>query len=114
MTLQEYLLGLTGYSVPQSAVEVIGVRRQVVPAYEVGELDERTLDLCSADLYMWCATTPSIVGKTEDADGQWKHVDGGVQTTNADKRQLRALADALYAKWGESVSATSKIKIHNW
>ena len=74
---------------------------------DVTDLSKKTKDLCKADLYMWCASTPSIVGSVEDSNGVWKHKEGGTQSSAFDKRNLRATADDVYEMYGEKV-VTSK------
>lgn len=113
LTISDYLRGMTAYEIPDNAIRAILYRRGLTPTASTDSLDERMLDLCTADLYMWCATTPSTKNKTEESDGQWKSVNGGWSTSAYDKRQLRAAAEVLYAKWEETVATTSKVKIYN-
>ncbi|MFQ7087197.1 MAG: hypothetical protein ACLRTD_22375 [Bacteroides sp.] len=51
----------------------------------VSELTERQLDLATADIYMWCASTPSSKNDTEDSDG-----DGSIRKGLADQRIRQA------------------------
>ena len=60
-----------------------------------------------------CGAPPRAKNNTEDADGNWKHVEGGWQTSAYDKRQMRAMAKELFDKWGENSTAIKKITLIN-
>lgn len=77
-------------------------------------MEEKDKDLLTADIYMWCASTPSKVSDTKDADGGWSHTEGGWETSAYDKRQLREMANALYAKWDEDIQFHSRFRIINF
>lgn len=110
-TVEEYLRGCVGFEVSDNAITTILIDRDVKPGTDVTTLDKRTKDLCKADLYMWCASTPSITGSVEDADGEWKHKEGGTQSSAYDKRNLRQMANDIYKKYGEN-AIQSSIKMH--
>lgn len=112
MTVEEYLYGCVGFDVAESAIATILVDRSVEPGSSILALDKRTKDLCKADLYMWCASTPSKIGSVEEADGYWKHKEGGTESSAFDKRNLRAMANDIYKKYGENV-IKSPIKINS-
>ena len=111
MAVEDYLRGCVGFDVSEEAISVILIDRGVEPGSDVTLLDKRTKDLCRADLYMWCASTPSVTGSVEDADGEWKHKEGGKQSSAYDKRNLRQMANDIYKKYGESYTQ-SGIRIH--
>lgn len=113
MTIEEYLRGLVYYDVPDSTLRSILFKRKVAEGADVDTLEERDLDLCLAEVYMWCASTPSSKNNTEDSDGSWKHTEGGWQTSAYDKRQMRTMALDLFKKWGESLSSESKVVLIN-
>ena len=102
MTVEEYLYGCVGFDVADNAIATILVDREVQAGSSVLGLDKRTRDLCKADLYMWCASTPSVIGSVEDSNGTWKHKEGGTQSSAYDKRNLRAMANEIYKLYGES------------
>lgn len=110
MTIEEYLYGCVGFDVAESAISTILIDREVEPGSSVTSLDKRVRDLCRADLYMWCASTPSKIGSIEEADGYWKHKEGGTESSAFDKRNLRAMANDIYKKYGENV-INSSIKL---
>ncbi len=110
MTVEEYLYGCVGFDVAENAIATILVDREVEAGSSVLSLDKRTKDLCKADLYMWCASTPSIMGSVEDSNGVWKHKEGGTQSSAYDKRNLRAMANDIYKLYGEN-TVTSNMKM---
>jgi hypothetical protein len=110
MTVEEYLYGCVGFDVAENAIATILIDRGVESGSSVLALDKKTKDLCKADLYMWCASTPSIMGSVEDSNGVWKHKEGGTQSSASDKRNLRAMANDIYKLYGENtVSSSMKI-----
>ena len=110
MTVEEYLHGCVGFDVDDSAIATILVDREIEPNSNISSIDKKKKDLCKADLYMWCASTPSIMGSVEDANGSWKHKEGGTQSSAFDKRNLRAMANDIYRLYGEN-TVNSKIRI---
>lgn len=106
-TVEDYLRGCVGFEVSDNAITTILIDREVEPGSDVALLDKRTKDLCKADLYMWCASTPSTTGSVEDADGEWKHKEGGTQSSAYDKRNLRQMANDIYKRYGENVAQSS-------
>lgn len=111
-TIEEYLRGCVGFEVADSAITTILIDREIAPGTDVTTLEKRQKDLCRADLYMWCASTPSVTGSVEDANGVWKHKEGGTQSSAYDKRNLRQMANDIYALYGENVRKSS-VKIVN-
>ena len=110
MTVEEYLYGCVGFDVAENAIATILIDRGVEVGSSVSTLDKRTKDLCKADLYMWCASTPSVIGSVEDSNGVWKHKEGGTQSSAYDKRNLRAMANEIYRLYGErTVSSNMRV-----
>lgn len=107
MTVEDYLYGCVGFDVAENAIATILVDRGVEAGSSVLSLDKKTKDLCKADLYMWCASTPSIMGSVEDSNGVWKHKEGGTQSSAYDKRNLRAMANDIYKLYGENTVSSS-------
>lgn len=105
--IEGYLRGCVGFEVTDSAITTILIDREIAPGTDVTTLDKRQKDLCRADLYMWCASTPSVTGSVEDANGVWKHKEGGTQSSAYDKRNLRQMANDIYAMYGENVRESS-------
>lgn len=107
LTIEEYLRGKIGFDIPDNALHTIFVDRGLYQGDIVTSLEKRTLELATADLYMYCASTPSVKGSTEDAHGGWKHKDGGWETSAYDKRNLRQMANEIYARYGENKKVKS-------
>ena len=110
MTVEDYLHGCVGFEVADSAIATILIDREVEQGSSVLALDKKTKDLCKADLYMWCASTPSIMGSVEDSNGVWKHKEGGTQSSAYDKRNLRAMANDIYRLYGEN-TVSSRMRV---
>jgi hypothetical protein len=102
LTIEQYLRGKVGFEVPDNALLTICIDRKIEKGTDVNSLDKRTLDLATADLYMYCASTPSVKGTTEDAHGGWRHREGGWESSAYDKRNLRQMANDIYAMYGEN------------
>lgn len=113
LTVEEYLRGKIGYEIPDKTLKSIFKDRNVDYGSSIDDVQLSQRELCLADLYMWCVNLPTTKNKTEDADGQWKHTDGGWIISSADKAQYRVLASAIYGRWGESVP-TRKIRIKDF
>ena len=105
LAIENYLRGKVGFDIPDNALAAIFADRGLEMGEIVSGIEKRTLDLATADLYMYCASTPSVKGTTEDAHGSWRHKDGGWESSAYDKRQLRQMANDIYAKYGESAKA---------
>lgn len=112
ITIEAYLRGKVGYEVADDAIATILLDRELWAGIDATELTQQQRDLCTADLYMWCASTPSTRSSTEEADGGWKETKGGWQSSAFDKRQLRAMAKEIYDRYGES-AARSVITINS-
>jgi len=103
MSIEDYLRGCVGFSVEDNAIDTILLDRDVAPDTMVETLSKKTKDLCRADLYMWCASTPSVKGAVYDADGGWKHQESGWESSAYDKRTLREMANTIYAQYQEPI-----------
>lgn len=115
MAIEEYLRGqLRGWEIPDGTMSVFLYKRAVLAGTEVGELDERVVDLLTADMYLWMSM-PGKRGTTTDKDGDWSHSETGDESTQGDRAWFRTMAENLYAKWGEEMPrVTSKITITGW
>ena len=107
LTIENYLRGKVGFEIPDNALLSIFADRGLEKGQLIEGVEKRTLDLATADLYMYCASTPSVKGSTEDSHGGWKHKDGGWESSAYDKRNLRQMANDIYAKYGENSTAKS-------
>lgn len=112
MTIEGYLRGKVGFEVADNAISVILEDRGIAAGTESSGLELRTKELATADLYMWCASTPSKQDTSYEADGGWKSQKGGWESSAFDKRNLREMANKIYAKWGEDVSESNDFTVH--
>lgn len=112
MTIELYLRGKVGFEVADNAISVILEDRGISAGAESSELDLRTKELATADLYMWCASTPSKQDTSYEADGGWKSQKGGWESSAYDKRNLRDMANEIYARYGENVSTSNGFTTH--
>lgn len=119
ITIEQYLRGKVGYDIPDNAIASILVDRGIEVGTNVSELNTdsatntKLKDLCTADLYLYCASTPSTISSHREQDGGWTLESCGTQHSAYDARQLRAMAQAIYDKYGEKTTATNYIKIIN-
>lgn len=107
LVIEDYLRGKVGFEIPDNAIYSIFADRNITQGSYVSDLDKRTIDLATADLYMYCASTPSVKGYTEDSHGNWKHKEGGWESSAFDKRNLRQMANDIYARYDEIASSKS-------
>lgn len=105
LKIENYLRGKVGFDIPDGALQSIFADRGIAPGQYITSLERRTLDLATADLYMYCASTPSVKGSTEDAHGGWRHKDGGWESSAYDKRNLRQMANDIYSQYGERLAS---------
>lgn len=110
LLFEEYLRGLVGLDVTDAALKSILAKRGIECGSLYDSVTTRLRDLCTADLYMWCANQPSIKGTIKDADGGWSHSEGGSQVFETDKKHFRKLAYGIYKRYGEYVP--SSIQFH--
>lgn len=112
-TIEQWLKGMVDFDVPNETIMAILFNNKVGMGSDVTMLDERSKDLCLADLYMWLATSSSATSGEYISDGGWQH-----QKSNkvvVDRAGLRAAALRLYQKWGseKADSARGSITIKN-
>lgn len=76
----------------------------------VADVDERTRDLCLADMYFGAAVSSTKSGTQGESDGGWTHY---VAIKNVVSRDaLMQMAKDLYDKWDEPFSdPTPKIRL---
>jgi hypothetical protein len=116
-TIEEYLRGKVGYEVPDQAIASILADRGVLPGFSLSDIGSDEAEslkirrLCTADLYMYCASTPSTISSSREQDGGWTQEKGGTQHSAYDARQLRAMAQDIYDEYGEKRTTASYIQI---
>lgn len=112
MTLMDYFGGLVNAPVSAEGIRTILARRALDPT-ALFEGETREIELASADLYKWIATSPYRVGSTGDSDNGWEHTSAGWTLTEADRKYYLMLANDIYDKYDEPTVGKSVIKITN-
>ena len=54
--------------------------------------------LAYADILKWLVLGPSKMNNTSDSDNGWSHTEGGFEISERDRAELKAEANAIYAK----------------
>lgn len=113
MTLLSYFGGLVNAPVSAEGIRTILAKRGL----DCNELymgaNERDVELATADLYKWIATSPYRVGSTGDSDNGWEHTSAGWTLTEADRKYYLQLANDIYEKYDEPTVGKSRITITN-
>lgn len=112
MTIEEYLSGKVGIAIEPSALQTILADRNIDEGEDAEDVSVRLKEICTADVYMWCSTVPSIGASTKDSDGGWSHQEGGAQLFASDKENLRRMAREIYKKYGLYVAPKIRINSH--
>jgi hypothetical protein len=110
-TVADYCRSVVAVEVKDEAIRTISKRRGTTSDADADELDDRTLDLLKADIFMWCQTLPNSSSQVKDSDSNWSHSEGGVRFTSEDKKTLRRLANDIYTTYGEESQGVSKFRI---
>ena len=118
-TIEQYLQGKVGYVIPDNAIASILIDRGISAGTCVSDLssDEgvnvKLRELCTADLYLYCASTPSVTSSKKEQDGGWTLESGGMEHSVYDARQLRKMAQDIYDKYGETRANINYVRILN-
>ena len=98
LTIEQYLRGKVDYDIPDVALLSIEADRGITSGAYLTDLSEKQKDLALADLYMWLASSSVSSTGEYESDGGWQRQRS---TKNIfDRGYFKALANALYAKWG--------------
>lgn len=100
-TIEEYLRGIVNIAVTDEALKSICMRLKIAEGADYNSLSEREIDLSTAWLYVWLASSPSTSNKVSDKDGDWSHSEGGVTMSKDVLKSYLKMANALFEKWGE-------------
>jgi hypothetical protein len=99
MTNSEAILSATSYPVSANAVTRICTDRGISAGGTYTGRD-KSFELALADLYAMMASSPSIS-------------EGGYSVSISDRQQFSRMADAIYSKWGDGMSAAGIPNIRN-
>ncbi len=113
MTAREYIEGLFTYTFSDANIASAFQKRELSITAEYEEATTKQLELIQADLYMVMYTVFSQ-GSQSKKSGGWSKSEGGYQVTVNDRRAWKTSADAIYKKYGESVSYTLKDRTTGW
>lgn len=109
MTIEQYLQGKVDFNLNETTLAAILYDRGVTAGTAMASVSEKQKDLCLADIYMFLATSSTSTSGEYESDGGWQRQRANKNVV--DKGTLRALAQALYKKWGENVDATAVGKV---
>ena len=111
MTISEYLKGSFDFTFTDANISAVLTRRGLTADTPLENVDERNIDLVQADLYMILANVVSGGGRRVQK-GNRSVSERTYQFGVYDRRDFRAMANKLYAKWGETASTSSARFIH--
>ena len=107
-TIVEYIRGCAnGYYISDNAIKQIVFKRKLTIQSNVGELEENILRLLQADTLVACAMNPTGERNISDADGTWKHSEGGQQMSEEERKRLISYARSIYEDCGETFNVGS-------
>ena len=105
-SIEKYLQGKVRVKVTDDALLTILVDAgnsagaKIEAGADVDTLSAKQLELATAYLYVWVASSPTMTEKVADSDGDWSHSEGGEQmSANALNRFLR-MANQIFEKYG--------------
>lgn len=113
LTVKQYLSDIVNFEITDGALEAILAKRGVSGAMPFHEAEERDVDLCKADVYVWFCTSPTKKGSVSDSDNGWSHSEGGHTLSQRDRRYLLTLANDIYEKYDEKKVLSSGFRIKN-
>ena len=111
MTISEYLKGSFDFTFSDVNITAVLTRRGLTADAPLETVDEKSIDLATADLYMILANVVSGGGRRVQK-GNRSVSERTYQFWAYDRRDFRAAANRLYAKWGETTSTSSARFIH--
>nr|DAT45739.1 MAG TPA: hypothetical protein [Caudoviricetes sp.] len=109
--VKDYLANIVNFPVDEKALDAILVKRGLCGDTPYSEAENKDIELCQADLYMWICTSPSKIGGDSDSDNGWSHKDGGYTLSSKDKKRLTSIANSIYDTYGERKILTSHFRI---
>lgn len=95
--IYDYLSGLTGFYVDKSVLKRIAMERGIINATNLGDIDQRTKELCTADILFAIYMSPTSTPTSTKKHGNFSQTIGS-QTINS-KKDLWNLCYFYYKKW---------------
>lgn len=112
VAIEDYLKGLVGFDVTESALNSIRIFREIEKNSDVSKLSMKEKELLYADLLMWAASSPTSYTGSKDSDGGWTHTEAGKTISVTDKKRFENTAKSIYKKYQDK-KYTSGIKLVN-
>lgn len=109
MTISEFLKGSFDFSFSDANILAVLTRRGLTADSPLADVDDRSIDLVTADLYMILANVVSGGGKRVQK-GNRSVTERNYTFGAYDRRDFRAMANKLYLKWGENASSSSPVQ----
>lgn len=97
--IYEYLSGLTGFYFDKAVLKRIAMRRGVLTATNIEDIDDKMEDLLTADLLMTAYLSPTSTPSMTKQHGSFSQTIGS-QTINS-KKDIYNVFVHLYKKWGD-------------
>ena len=97
-TIYTHLINKVRFSVPKQAMLGILAERGIYPDESFEDCDKDKARLAYADTLKWFILGPGKVNNTSDADNGWSHAEGGFDMSDADRKNMTAEANAIYAE----------------
>ena len=119
-TIEDYLYGCVNFPIPSEAINTALLKQNkrsagtLVQSTLYASMEEKDIDLCEAELYLWICTSPSRLGSVTDKDNDWEHADGGITLSDADRKYYRSLANDIYSRYSITPVGQPKVKILNF
>lgn len=99
-TIEQWLLGMVDYDVPQNTIMAILYNNGVTMGMPMFSISEKQKDLCLADLLMWLSSSSTTSQAEIISDSGWSHQKSG--KIIHDRVGLIQKAKTLYSKWGSA------------
>ena len=112
-TLKGFLANSVNFPIASDALDAILVKRGVPMCAEYADIEQKEIDLCLADLYMWICTTPNRSGGRSDSDNGWSHKQDSITLSYQDKHMYVKMANDIYERYGEKKPFSSTFKVTN-
>jgi len=109
MTISEYLKGIFDFKFSDENILAVLTRRGVDATQPLDNVDEKSIDLATADLYVILANVVSGGGKRVQK-GNRSVSERSYQFGVYDRRSFMNTANKLYAKWGEITAYPSSVR----
>lgn len=94
-----YMGSLTGFTFERPVLERIALERNVQGVVSLEELSQKDRDLILADMLFILYTSPTQTASLTKQHGAFSQTIGSQYIS--DKRNIYALMNKLYAKWGD-------------